>query len=117
MFPYNPSPTFTAVAKIAGPGLPTPEPKDLAVVWKHKSQTAFAAWVVLPIDLAKAGKEIADADYLLDVMADWDAVDDAGDKVPLNAQTLASFLDAHHNSGRELVTTYIKALREHCLKN
>lgn len=110
MFKINPNPTFKADVQLTVIG--STEPAKLVVTFKHKGRKALADWVALPKKMADAGTPIKDADYLDEVIADWEGVD-----APYSVEALDTLLDAYQPAGQELFEAYIRALTESRAKN
>lgn len=110
MFKINPKPTFKADVQLTVIG--SAEPATLVVTFKHKGRKALADWVALPKKMAEAGTPVKDADYLNEVIADWEGPD-----LPYSIEALDQLLDAYQPSGQELFEAYIRALTESRAKN
>lgn len=110
MFKINPNPTFTADVLLTVHG--SAEPAKLCVTFKHKGRKALADWIGLPKKMADAGTPVKDADYLGEVIEDWDGVD-----APYSIESLDALLDAYQPAGMELYEAYIRALTESRAKN
>jgi hypothetical protein len=114
-FPFNPSPTFDAPARITIAG--QDQPTEMRVTWRHKTRAEMDAFLGKPATLAKEGKTLSDGEYLTEVMVAWDVVGDDGIPVELTAKTLDEFIGLHQPAGAELLDTYITALVESRSKN
>lgn len=114
-FKLIPNPTFMTTVKLTAAGA---EPVDLAVTWRFKNQRDYLAWLAKPTDLAAKGQTITDADYLAEVIADWDGpVTDAGVAVSYTPEALAALLSNYQPAARELYDAYCAALTESRAKN
>lgn len=114
-FKLIPAPTFTTTVKLTTTG---GTPVDLVVTWRFKNQAQYAAWQAKPADLAAKGQTLTDAEYLGEVMADWDGpVTDTGVAVPYTPEALAVLLGNYHPAARELYDAYRAALTESRVKN
>jgi hypothetical protein len=110
----NPAPTFTVPVLISVPGA---EPAKISVTFRHKGRKALDAWIKRPAEAKTAGTEIADADYLGEIIADWADIGADDRPVPYSRDALADLLDAYPTSGTELFNAYLKALTEAREKN
>lgn len=112
-FVYQPATTFSATAKITVPGIA--DPQDLPVVWRVLSRGEQRAWIER---VTSSSDGDADADGLLEVMADWSVLEgDARTPIPFSKPALREFLDAYPAAGAELVRQYVRQLNESRLGN
>lgn len=112
-FVYKPATTFAATAKITVPGIA--DPQDLPVVWKVFSRDGQQQWIAR---MTSRSDGDADADGLLEVMADWSVVDgESGAPIALSKPALREFLAAYPAAGAELVQQYIRQVNESRLGN
>lgn len=112
-FVYQPATTFSATAKITVPGIAAPQ--DLPVVWRILARWEQQAWIER---VAARSDGDADADGLLEVMADWSVVDgQTGSAIAFSKPALREFLAAYPAAGAELVQQYIRQVNESRLGN
>lgn len=111
-FVFKPVQTFPGTAKITVPGIV--QPQDLPVVWRVLSRQQQQAWIDR---MAKRSDGDADADGLLEVMADWSLVDAESTSIPLTKKALMEVLAALPAAAGELVSQYIRQVNESRLGN
>jgi Phage tail assembly chaperone len=110
MFSIIPNPLFSTVVRLSVPG--TEEGAPITVTWKHKGARALSAW------LASAATRTDDAEFLAEVISDWQGVHGAdGAAVPFSRESLAVLLDAYPSAGQELVRHYRHELADARAKN
>ena len=110
MFSIIPNPTFTTTVRLAKPGDPVGEP--LTITWRHKGARALEVWRASAVDRA------TDADFLGEVIADWQGMaGPAGAAVPYTAEALAQVLDAFPGLSRQLMQCYMRELTDARAKN
>jgi hypothetical protein len=103
MFKLAPAPTFDLTVELSGPG--DAQAGKLQLVAKYLGRSALQAWI-------KAAKDHEhDADWLLQVLADWREVTDAqGQPLAFGRDNLDRLLDAYPRSSQEVFDAYVAAL-------
>lgn len=115
-FRLNPAPLFAAVVQLTVPG--SADTAALSLTFKHQGRKALDAWVRRPGQIAEGAAALNDAEYLAEVVAGWDGVQDAaGEPLPFTPAAFADLLDAYPAAGTEIFSAYVKALTESRAKN
>jgi hypothetical protein len=111
MFKLIPNPTFTADVSLTRPGEDVPG--KVKFTFKALGNKDFKAWLDGAQPANNGGAVAADADFLGQVVTDWDGpVDETDAAVPFSAPAFAGLLDAYPASGLEIYTAYLKARME-----
>ncbi len=98
LFRIDPAPTFAAAVVLTAPG---GVPRELRLVFRHKGRAAARAWID---EVAKRSAE-EEADILMEIIANWEGVEE-----PFDRAALARLIDNHFHAAEEIYLGYLEAL-------